>query len=502
MKKKYFFWLILTSLLPYFYLIATTGSSNLGHGTPLINIILITLCCTNANKKISHILKAFVSILFFIQLNSVFYYNAFLSYGAFSSIMETNSNEAFGFISEFGFLGLFTSLLLASFFFVISSKLTITIKTKHKVALVIALLFLHPIRWAVSGSKSLGEFVSEPYFKLNNLYYYTLLNPFFNYATYKSEIAFLSEPDSFKLPKHVINDGHKSNYKHIYLVLGESATKRHYSSYGYEYPTTPFLDSILKDPHYYQVENAISPAPITRESLKRNLSFSTVENKNGYSDYINIINAAKNKGYETNWLSSQSNSGIHDSLIGKIGSSSDYYVFNNPDDENLFNLVYDKFNKDKQQFFVLHLAGSHLPYVNYTKQDLDTMNKSNSPYPEYDATILKTDRLLQKVIDKAINDANSLVVYLSDHGEEVNVGHGLPHMSAEQYEIPFIIYDTTQRPDRNLIDSMRTNNNFNTERLMEYMMIILGYEVDTKELPQNSGVVLDVKNRVASYNYS
>ncbi|MGR5126297.1 phosphoethanolamine transferase [Photobacterium swingsii] len=501
MKKTYFFGLILISLLPYFHLISTTGSSNLGHGTPLINIILITLCCSCKSNFVSNILKGFVSILLFIQLNSVLYYNSFLTYGAFSSIMETNSNEAYGFLSEFGYFWIFVSLLISSIFFFISSKITINIKIKYKVLLLIILLFIHPIRWAVSGSKSFGEFVSEPYIKINDLYYYTLLNPIFNFATYKDEQRLLLAPDNYNLPSHITDNGKDSEYNKVYVIIGESAYRNHLSAYGYNIETTPYIDSLSNDPKFNLVHNTISPTPITRESLKRNLSFSTVEDKTGYNKYINIVNAAKEKGFNTHWLSSQTNQGIHSSLIGRIGQSSDISIFNNSNDETLIDLVNKNYRSEAKQLFILHLAGSHLPYNNFSDGDLDNAIKMGSKTPEYDATILKTDRVIKSVIEKSFEDKKSLVIYFSDHGEEVNVGHGLPEMSPEQYEIPFFIYDSQKNNNLEQIEAMRANNLFNTERVMEFMMSKFGYDLDVSQLSTTQPTVLDVKNKVQNYNY-
>ena len=81
-----------------------------------------------------------------------------------------------------------------------------------------------------------------------------------------------------------------------------------------------------------------------------------------------------------------------------------------------------------------------------------TVEMSNSNREElinaYDNTILYTDYLIHKVIEKmrAMKDVRSCVLYVSDHGESLGENnlymHGVPMMMApaEQIEIPFIVW--------------------------------------------------------------
>lgn len=500
--KKHLLLFILFSILfvPNLYLLVSTGNFGYKNETPLIDIILLIFIISTHNVIGKAIFSLCFTSLYFIKVTSILYYKSTLSYSAFSSIFETTLHETSGYFSHFGFSYVIIAFLISALYCYAIFKNKLQLSFIKRTSLLISILLVFPLKIQFSpDSRKKVDFLSEPYLILNSHYKTSLLNPIFNLLMYKEEQKIMKADFNFCLPQH-IKIGENSNYNHIYLVIGESSNKEHYSIYGYPYQTTPLLSNLMHNENFLLIENAIASAPITRESLKRVLSFATSENGSDYSHYINLINAAKMKGFETIWLSSQAKSGLHDSIIGRIGSGADKSLFSISDDDKLFPYLLDEYHPNKKQLFVLHFTGSHMPYSNFDHQDLLKLKAEGSLFPEYDATIAKTDRLLHQVMKLTEKDNKSLVIYLSDHGEEIGLGHGLNYMSKSQYEVPMFIFSPNRQPNENLIKELSGQNHFNTQYVMEYICDSFGFEIVTNKMISSSKErVIDAEQKVRDY---
>ncbi len=114
----------------------------------------------------------------------------------------------------------------------------------------------------------------------------------------------------------------------------------------------------------------------------------------------------------------------------------------------------------KPTFYALHLMGNHAKYYNrypssfakLSTEDMlcdvsDVENLATTSVEEnmhYDNSVLYGDFVLNEIIER-FKDSDSLVLYLSDHGEEIYdwrnfIGHSDSKMSRFMVEIPFIIY--------------------------------------------------------------
>lgn len=289
-------------------------------------------------------------------------------------------------------------------------------------------------------------------------------------------MSFLDIPHSMILPENVQKGG-LSKYDNIYLILGESASGRHFSHNHPKNNTTPFINSMLGNDNFYWVEKAISPAPITREALKRVLTFATANQADDYFDKINIIDAANNKGFSTYWISTQAKLGIHNTSTYRTSLSSNYGNFELDDDLSIPREL-EKIPKiEGKKFIISHFSGSHGPYNNYIESDYMKLNEQNNVDARYDATIRKTDRVLKKIINSL--PKNTLLIFLSDHGEAVGFGHGLIIPSRDQFDIPLFVYDNSGHIDdiKSAIDDYSKDGYFNSQRVMEILMKSLGYTV-------------------------
>ena len=118
-----------------------------------------------------------------------------------------------------------------------------------------------------------------------------------------------------------------------------------------------------------------------------------------------------------------------------------------------------KIPADKHRFYALHLMGNHAKYYNrypsefahFTPKDM-LCQEDNSPQKSvkieenmhYDNATLYGDFVLSEII-KRFEVSDSIVIYFSDHGEEIYdwrnfIGHSDSKISRFMVEIPFIIY--------------------------------------------------------------
>ncbi len=113
-------------------------------------------------------------------------------------------------------------------------------------------------------------------------------------------------------------------------------------------------------------------------------------------------------------------------------------------DENIVNIFAQNLNSDTNNFYLLHLKGSHFPYITKTPSDFKN-NCDKENLNSYDCSVKYADFLNAKILNLAKN-TNSLVIFLSDHGESLGENgfytHGLPIEVApeEQTHIPLFFW--------------------------------------------------------------
>jgi glucan phosphoethanolaminetransferase (alkaline phosphatase superfamily) len=281
------------------------------------------------------------------------------------------------------------------------------------------------------------------------------------------------------------------NQKEVYvLVIGETARKHNFGIYGYTKDTSPNLDSITNLISYQDV---YSNANLTSLSIPFMLSRATPKNADLKLQEPPILNAFKESGFKTYWISNQqigtgSIFGLYAQLADKyvnVSKSIDASGF----DENVLP-VFDEILNDASQkkFIIIHTIGSHYRY-NYRYPDafekfkpnlrkgLSIENFSNFNNKEeivnsYNNSIFYTDFILSEII-KSLNEtaASSFMYYISDHGEnlfdtaEKKLLHAYQIPTKYELEIPlFIWYSNTYKqnyPD--IIDNLLKNN---TKKIM------------------------------------
>jgi heptose-I-phosphate ethanolaminephosphotransferase len=268
-----------------------------------------------------------------------------------------------------------------------------------------------------------------------------------------------------------------SSAQQVYvLVLGESTTKSHLGVYDYARPTTPLLSAQKDDLLLFQ--DVISPNTYSVASVTKLLTLANYEypKATGQGSIIQLANTAD---FETFWLSNQRPLGPYESLITKLSFSSDHTKFittvnagnSNTLDADLLSDLDAVLNQSQSNkiFILLHLIGTHHNYEDRYPPSFNVFNGMvNSNFRSdaiaekinhYDNAVLYNDFVLNAVIDrlKTLN-ANSFMLFLSDHGEELytdlNIaGHNEDTPTKSMYEIPFILWQSEKYKEYRTIDT-------------------------------------------------
>ncbi len=293
-------------------------------------------------------------------------------------------------------------------------------------------------------------------------------------AQYKTLMQTLDENLSKRSDEILSNTLHLPT---VVLIIGESTQRNYMSLYGYGLPTTPKLDTLLQSGNLIAFSNVISPHSHTNNSLQKMLTFSNYENTQipwfMQQNFIDILNLA---GYKTHWLSNQEAISIWGNIpeaLSRRAQNTRFSSFKTGNDDKMFfddillpmlEETLASANSTEKQFYVLHLMGSHISYKNrypksfahFSPQDLrqngldiltaeTNLNQSQlETKAHYCNAIFYNDEVVSSIIE-SFADKEALVIYLSDHGDEVYdfrdfVGHTETMGSRFMVEIPFMVY--------------------------------------------------------------
>ena len=158
-------------------------------------------------------------------------------------------------------------------------------------------------------------------------------------------------------------------------------------------------------------------------------------------DYlVTLIDAAKAAGYTTWWCTNQKD---YDHLSGYIMQTADHVVevpAPTGDDAQLLDVM-DTIPQEGHHFVVLHIMGSHLRYGDRYPTGFPVIPGNNKKISEYDTSIAYTDHILQKMTEKARETLHaSVIMYVSDHSEDMKYTHGTGHFTFDMTRIPLWIY--------------------------------------------------------------
>ncbi len=299
-----------------------------------------------------------------------------------------------------------------------------------------------------------------------------------------------------------------STIPYVVFILGESTTRNHMWIYGYHLQTTPYLSSLEKTGDLVKFTDVISPNGHTIKVLEKLFTFYRQGAKGKWYEYTDLFSILNQAGYYTTWLSNQESSGIygnHGRFFAERCKSNSFVCvrdsksnFTEPCDEHLLPLLDQTLRQTKpKRFIVLHLIGTHMAYENRypktfkafsTNVEQGENNKIKETKATYDTAVRYNDSIVNAIINR-FKDKNALIIYTSDHGEDVMeinkkiAGHGDIDINNHKVEIPMLVYmsKTFQKNYPYITNRIRlsAHHPFMTDDMIHSILDLM--EIQTKE---------------------
>ena len=466
----------------------------------LYNISLIVLfsyaltCLVSLIGIISKIIL--YGILIFIAGIDIFLsmnFSTGISPQIFLLLAETNARESKEFLREFAFSS-GTFLMIRQFFVYIFGALLLeylwrklnkfSILTSLLKSIIIAIVFATFIigfiscrrykdLFGISSSDNLSNWYNKkeyyPLDKISKLVYsvYAL-----RLASNEVHEALKSTISSSAIP---VVSGVKDSMN-VVIVIGESYIKSHCQLYGYHLPTCPLLLKEKKNGNLFVFQDVISPFNGTSASIKNLFSCNSLsDNETWYTKPI-FPTIFKKAGFNVTFWDNQK----EDVTPAVVSLSLTSFIYN----EEVCKLSYnntnnwtDKYDGDfvkrtenldfssDKNLIIYHLMGQHVDAKerfpdnhswNYFtcdsvhRDESYITKKKKKEIADYDNATRYNDYVLMQIINRFRNK-NTVLVYFSDHGEEIydyrdHKGRDLSsniisyNYLKYQHEIPFMIW--------------------------------------------------------------
>ena len=216
--------------------------------------------------------------------------------------------------------------------------------------------------------------------------------------------------------------------------------------------------------------DCISPYAATTLVVKELFTFHNAESEEVWYKYNNIVDIMKAAGYKTFWLSNQESSGVWGNFARSLAERSDKYQFvekrdsrdNGGVDGKLLPIISETIANEQadKNFYIIHLLGCHQKYSwrypeefdKFSADDIekDISEEKKKEIAEYENAVLYNDYIVNDIIEQFRNlKEDTLIIYLSDHGEEVYdlldmASHSGDVESSSMYEIPVMIWGSNK----------------------------------------------------------
>ena len=283
----------------------------------------------------------------------------------------------------------------------------------------------------------------------------------------------------------------KVNNPHINIVIimGESLTANAMSLFDGFANTTPRLDKLKSDSHFFY-EKAFSSGSMTDISLPSffNLLYQPDSTEQIVSTNTCLFKMAKNNGFTTYFYSAQSRDWLKYITCYLCPQWIDYYSDGEEVTKNIKKGTYDKFllqkldsiDMTKPSFIVLHQYGSHSPYDKRYPKEFEYFPPKDS-LSKYKNSVYYTDFIVTSIIEKLKKKSKkpTYLFFTSDHGEGIDrySGHGNLN-DPNQHEVPFIYYVINDDLNKTEIEKYQGNGVFTSHfEIAKMVAEKLGYDV-------------------------
>lgn len=471
--------------------------------------LLFLLAITPLPLIFSNILLTLLSFAFcLLPIFEIAYYLTYkecINLSGIFALVQTDYNEALSFLLEIK-AKVFTLFITLTFllFFLFKTSLTFSITklpnpssslvTYGSSILSLTTLSLLALTFITSSiylwnKPQKGVFSKTSIIKL----YLAVKDYFIQTELYtKNHKALLKTAKDFEIPPIT------NKPQTIILVIGESASRDYINAFSNcKRQTSPWLSKEKDTDNFILFPNSYSSWHQTVKTLEKSLTEDNQYNDKKFNNSYSIIDIAKAAGYKTTWFSNQGHIGANDTAISLIAETADTVAWT---EQKLGCAVHDeellpylkKVNPKENNLIVLHLMGSHGPYLlRYPKEKTiwEASTKINQ-IDSYDNSLAYTDSLLQHIQEYSSKHLNlQFMLYFSDHAAIPDKLRSPSFKGFGMVRIPMFIYlsDNYIKSHKKIVLTLKNNKNkyFTNDLIYDFFCGLL--DVKSKHFnPENS----------------
>lgn len=485
--------------------------------------LIAWLCCFIKSDIIRKLIFISAVILFTVNIFLTLNFNTMISPWILLLIHETNTNETSEFLSTYAF----SSASITTYIITFISVCLIFLEKKFSKKIRIVRYSVIPILiWLFIGVYQLLLMIQMFTFKnqseLQTWYdgkaFYCIENTPANliYSLYHLNISIHENDLAWEASEKALHSSvtqTNNDTIDIVLVIGESYNKYHASIYGYYLNTTPIQYQEQQRGNLFVFKDAVSPYNMTTLAVKNMLSTNSISMNQSWNEYPLIMTIFRRAGFDVAmWDNQKSENSVlfHDFsnnslLYSKQMIDSVYHHYNNGPfqyDQQLLDTAFTVKRKIGSTFTVFHLMGQHtaskwrypendknavFTIDSIQRHDLDDIQKQC--VAEYDNATRYNDYVIGNIINY-YRHKNAVILYLSDHGDEVydyrNV-IGRTHEPIKQkdalkyqYEIPMVLWCSNSyiEDHPNMIENIKKAilKPFSSDNIPQLLMSLSGIQ--------------------------
>lgn len=296
----------------------------------------------------------------------------------------------------------------------------------------------------------------------------------------------------------------------IVLIIGESFNKYHSSLYGYSQSTNPRLAIRQQRGELFVFDDVVAPANLTTSVLNQIFSPSSINAAESWDKAPLFPALFKKAGYATYHIDNQTAGAVnnfHDlGLKNLFNTRSNPLLFTaNNQQRHPFDMAliddYRQINPrtDAAELTIFHLMGQHVLYKSRFPADQAVLTPDHYNRPDltprqtqiladYDNATLYNDLVVDSIIE-LFAERDAIVIYLSDHSEEVfdyrsSFGRTYtalnPDVCRYQFDIPLLIWmsDIYRHNHPEVVDQVghSVDRPFTSDDLPHLLMDLAGIE--------------------------
>lgn len=301
----------------------------------------------------------------------------------------------------------------------------------------------------------------------------------------------------------------------VIYIIGESYIKRHSSLYGYPLKTSPRLEEEQKNGNLFVFYNVISPYNATSPTMKNTLCCNSITDGEKWYNSPYFPSLFKKSGFDVFywdaqrddsaqglWVFSMS-SFLFNKTISKISYTATTYKHFDYDNELVTDFEKTRKTLGRLNLIIFHLWGQHVDasarfphnkeFCRFGVRDIKRKDKyltdsKRQDIANYDNATLYNDFVVGHIIN-LYRDKNTVVVYLSDHGEEVydyrdskgrvaaSEGQLSEYLKC-QFDVPFVVWCSDKYKEKHpqIIKEIKTSLNrpFMTDNVCQILFHLSG----------------------------